>query len=197
MAERKQLDTRGHDCPEPVVMARRAMLELGSGGLEILIDNEASLENIGRLAETEGWQATVARQADCWRMTLVRGESPQPAAAAQSPPSRSVVLIASEFLGSGDDQLGRILMRAFIKTLGDLDPPPAKAMFLNAGVRWTTAGSDLLDDLRRLHQRGVEVLSCGTCLDYFKLLDKLEVGRVTNMFEIVASLAAADRVLRP
>jgi len=110
--------------------------------------------------------------------------------------AKVVVLVASQVVGSGDDRLGAILMRSFLKTLKEADPRPWRLLFVNAGVRLTTTGSDLLDDLRALEQQGVEVLSCGTCLDYFGLLDAIQVGAKTNMREIVASLVRADRVVR-
>lgn len=112
-------------------------------------------------------------------------------------PLRVVGFITASVLGVGDEQLGRILMRAFIKTLKELNPLPERLIFVNSGVRLTTEGSELIADLRELEARGVRMLSCGTCLDYYQLKDALAVGTVTNMFEIVTSLVAADRVLRP
>ena len=97
----------------------------------------------------------------------------------------------------GDEQLGRVLMRAFVKTLKELDPLPERLIFVNSAVRLTTKGSELIADLRELESRGVRILSCGTCLDYYQLKDVLEIGTVTNMHEIVTSLIAADRVLKP
>lgn len=107
-----------------------------------------------------------------------------------------VVLVASNLLGSGDERLGSILMRSFLKTLKDAEPRPWRLLLVNSGVRLSTIGSDLLDDLRALEQSGVEILSCGTCLDYYGLLDALQVGMKTNMHEIVSSLVSADRVVR-
>lgn len=112
-------------------------------------------------------------------------------------PLRVVGFITASVLGMGDEQLGRILMRSFIKTLKELNPLPERLIFVNSGVRLTTEGSELIADLRELEAHGVRMLSCGTCLDYYQLKDALAVGTVTNMFEIVTSLVAADRVLRP
>ena len=122
---------------------------------------------------------------------------PAPAESGAPPSPRAVVLIGAEGIGTGDETLGRILMRAFLKTLKDLEPPPAAMIFVNAGVHLTTAGSPLLDDIRALENRGTRVLSCGTCLDYFHKLDALKVGSVSNMYEIASSLLTADRVVRP
>jgi len=122
----------------------------------------------------------------------------QPAALAGGGGEPCVVwLFSSEHFGHGDDELGAILIRALLKTLGEIEPAPAALIFVNGGVRLTTHGSELLDDLRALEALGCEVLSCGTCLDYYGLEQALEVGRVSNMFEIASRLAQAERVVRP
>jgi selenium metabolism protein YedF len=115
----------------------------------------------------------------------------------QDPNSRTAVLLASEVLGQGEDELGRILMRSFLKTMLELDPLPWRLLLLNTGVKLAIEESDLIDDLRALAGRGVEILCCGTCLDYFHSKDLLQVGRISNMHEILSSLAGADQVLRP
>jgi len=108
-----------------------------------------------------------------------------------------VVLLASDGIGSGSDDLGRILMRSFLKTLKDAPSRPDVIILLNAGVKLVAEGSDLLDDLRALKALGVDLAACGTCLDFFHLKEKVRAGRVTNMSEIVATLMAAERIVRP
>jgi selenium metabolism protein YedF len=108
-----------------------------------------------------------------------------------------VVLIASDELGQGSPELGKILIRSFVKTLSNAEQKPRRMIFVNSGVRLTTEGSDLIDDLKLLEETGVELLSCGTCLDYFHLKEKLQAGRASNMVEIVETLTAADSVVRP
>jgi selenium metabolism protein YedF len=114
-----------------------------------------------------------------------------------SDPPRIVVFVTSDQMGQGPEELGRILLRAFVKSCKELPTPPWRAIFVNSGISLTTEGSVLLDDLHELEAKGVEILSCGTCLDYFHAKEKLKAGRVSNMVEIVGSLAEADRVLRP
>jgi selenium metabolism protein YedF len=111
--------------------------------------------------------------------------------------SGTVVLLAADTVGHGSDELGGILMRAFVKTLREARPRPRWLLLLNAGVRLACEGSPLLDDLRALAEAGVELRACGTCLDYYHLKDKLRVGSVGNMFDIVNTLLGADRVIRP
>lgn len=108
-----------------------------------------------------------------------------------------VVLVASDELGRGSPELGRVLIRSLIKTLSNTERKPERMIFVNGGVRLTADGSDLIDDLKAMEESGVELLSCGTCLDYFDLKEKLRAGRASNMQEIVETLTDADRVLRP
>lgn len=114
-----------------------------------------------------------------------------------SNPLDVVAFIASDQVGSGDPELGGVLMRALIKTLPGLSPPPRKVLLMNAGVKLAAEGSPVLDGLRALAEAGVEVHSCGTCLDYFHLEDKLAVGQVGNMHDILQAIVDADRVIRP
>ena len=106
------------------------------------------------------------------------------------------MLVASDRLGDGPEELGRLLMKNFIITLLDLDEVPDRLLFVNSGVFLTTEGSELLEALDKLGNRGVEVLSCGLCLDFFKRKDKLRAGAVTNMFTIAESLMQAGSVVR-
>ena len=204
----KELDVRGQECPKPVLATREA---LGDEGLEILrvvVDNRPSADNVARMAGSMGWKAEVAESADGFCVTVTRGEgavgvSDAPEAALASCPTSAaakrnvVVLVSSEFFGRGDDELGRILMRAFIKTLKEARPFPSTLVFANSGVRLTTEGTDLIDDIRALERSGATVLSCGTCLDFFGLKEKLLVGSVSNMFEIASVLVSATHVVRP
>lgn len=108
-----------------------------------------------------------------------------------------VVLIDGETVGRGDDDLGRILMGSFLHTLFASDPPPWRIILLNGGVKLASQGSEFVGALTELSGRGVEILSCGTCLDFFHLKEKLQAGRISNMGEIVASLVSATKVLKP
>jgi selenium metabolism protein YedF len=197
----KQVDARGLACPQPVVLARQAILQPDTQMVRVLLDSDVSAENVGRMAASLGCQVQLERQGGEIQVTLSKAAetAQQPVACAQATAGRPrvVALVASDTFGSGEEQLGRILMRSFIKTLKDLDPRPEKVIFANAGVRLTTAGSDLIDDLRALESDGVEIVSCGTCLDYYHLLDKLQVGTASSMYEIASTLVQADRVVRP
>ena len=201
----QRIDARGLACPKPVLLAREAMAGAAAGMVRLVVDNASVAENVRRMAESQGWTAVSSAKGEYVEVVLERPKAaatavPAEVPAACAPGTRTpalAVLIASDQVGAGDERLGRILMRSFVKTLRDIAPRPQKVIFMNAGVRLTTEGSELLDDIAALAGAGVEVLSCGTCLDYFNLKDKLRVGRVSNMFEITSALASADRVLRP
>lgn len=120
-----------------------------------------------------------------------------PVSKADQTPEKLVLYIPSDRLGGGPEELGRVLLRSFLKTCKELPRAPWRALFLNSGIALTTEGSPLVDDLLALQERGTEILSCGTCLDYFGAKDRLRVGRVSNMTEIVHTLTTAGRVLRP
>jgi selenium metabolism protein YedF len=192
----KHVDARGLPCPQPVVLTKKAIDAGGADTVRVTVDNEIALENVTRLAEGLGRSVAVERDGADTHLVLTKGEGAgaRPGRAAEA---KVVVYVASRLFGVGEEELGRILMRAFVKTLKELDPRPAQAIFANGGVFLTTEGSDLVDDLRELERLGVEVISCGTCLDYYKLVDKLRVGRSSNMYEIASALAGADRVVKP
>jgi selenium metabolism protein YedF len=198
------LDVRGKPCPQPVVAARKVLADESPAILRVIVDNPASAENVSRMAR--GLGRTVRRDREDEGEIHVLVTSGPGTATPAAGPSRAVaprqavgnvVLISSAQLGDGERELGDILMRAFIKTLKEVEPAPQALLFVNSGVWLTTEGSPLLPDLRDLVASGSQVLSCGTCLDYYHLKEKLAVGIVTNMFEIVSLLSDSDRVLRP
>jgi len=199
-----RVDARGLDCPQPVIKAREALGQPGVSQVIVLVDEMSNVDNVMAMARNEGWEGRITRQeADHIELELTRtahaGE-PEAASAAEEScavKEKIVALIASDCFGRGDDELGGILMRAFIKTLWEVAPRPQTMVFINSGVKLTTLGSELIADIRKLADGGVEILSCGTCLDFYQLKDKLEVGKISNMFEIASRLAAADNVIRP
>jgi selenium metabolism protein YedF len=186
-----------------VVLSRKAMLEVGVDVVRVRVDRDAPAENIQRMARSQGWETQESREGDEIHLTLSRGELPSETAETPAAERRCsgggpkvVVFVASDLFGVGDEPLGRVLMRAFVKTMKELDTQPTKVIFANAGVRLTTAGSDLVEDLQALEREGVQVMSCGTCLDYYHLADSLQVGISSNMFEIATALVEADRVVK-
>jgi len=203
MTNQLLLDARGLACPEPVVRARKALIESGATEITVLVDNDASAENVARMARMTGCEVALEERRGHFGVILKRsaagaaapGDSPEAQACCGK--ANVVVFFASATVGHGDDDLGRLLMVAFVKALKSLSPRPKTLVFMNGGVKLTAEGSELVAALAELEAEGAELLVCGTCLDFFKLKEKLRAGKVSNMFEIASRLVAADHVVRP
>lgn len=207
----EQIDARGQACPLPVVRAKKALTAMGEGTLEVLVDNETAVHNLEALAKTLKLSATSDERGEAeFAVTFAKGaavaagaeadgaEAAEACPAATAAPAGSdVVVIASEFMGSGDDELGAVLMKGFVFALTQLDELPATVLLYNGGVKLACAGSASLDDLKALAEAGVEIMSCGTCLNHYGLADQLGVGEVTNMYVIVEKQANARGIIRP
>ncbi len=205
----KQIDNRGLSCPQPVLNTKRALEEMEDSSeghaLVSIVDNDGARENILRLVGKMGsWTTRAEKKEDgiyihiekSFTSTGVQNESMDPEEAVNCTCEESkapIILVTRSGLGSGSEELGKVLMRSFIATLKEGPVLPVKIMFLNSGVYLTVAGSHVLEDLLELENMGVEIFSCGTCLDYYQLKDKLAVGKVTNMFDTVESLLGRAR----
>lgn len=188
----KTVDCRNMACPLPVVSVKRALEASGGKPVRVLLDDGAPRENVRRFAETRGYSVEESPLAEGVAIVVGSGSSPDTG----TDGTRGAVLVASDRLGDGPEELGRLLMKNFIITLLDLDVLPNRLLFANSGVFLTTEGSEVLEALEKLGNRGVEVLSCGACLDFFNRKDKLRAGAVTNMFTIAESLLAGGAVVR-
>lgn len=198
----------GEQCPIPVVKATQALRAMTQPGtLEVLVDNEIAVQNLQRCAAGHHLDSAVEQRGEklfavTMTVTEPMGDAPVeeiPCAdctpAAQG--SGLVVAVGTDVMGQGSDELGRTLMKGFLFALGQLPRLPETVLFYNGGARLTVEGSDSLEDLRALEERGVEILTCGTCLNYYGLTEKLAVGSVTNMYAIAEKLAGAGKVVRP
>ena len=203
---KKILDCQGMLCPQPVIETKNVLEAMAAGELEVVVDNEASRSNVERFAMSQGCSVTVTGQAGRFHLLISKsgGAKAQPNAPTAEEytcpvpaPSGLVYMIPADSMGHGDDNLGRVLLRAFIKTIKDVEPRPAKIFFFNAGVRITATESDLIEPLKALEAEGVAILSCGTCLDFFNFKDRLLVGKVTNMYEIMSAMTGAAKVASP
>ena len=202
----KLVDARGLSCPQPVIETRKALMDEGVDSVEVVVDNAAASENVARMARSMGCEVRLEDSEDGLVRILLTRETGGGFDAEEDPGSdvdgcgvlaNVVVLLSTKTLGLGDDDLGRLLMVAFVKTLKDLVPRPRTLLFMNGGVRLAVEGSELVDALAALEEDGVEILVCGTCLDFFGLKDALSVGKISNMFEISSRMVAADKVVRP
>jgi len=198
------IDCKGLVCPEPVLKAKEGLENISSGAIEVIVDNEASKSNVERFGKSRGCSVETSAAGGVYHILITRTGSDMNTAAfseedytCELPGGDIVYVVSSDTMGRGEEELGRVLMRAFIKTIKEMDPGPAKIIFYNTGVRLTATDSDLIEPLRALESQGVEISSCGTCLDYLNLKHSLKVGRVTNMYDIMDSMTRAAKIVSP
>jgi len=188
------IDCRNLSCPAPVINVKKALQEHAE--IRVLLDDGAPRENVTRLARNRGCRVTEERDGSGWILTITgAADTEQPASGAVSQGSR-VVMITSDRIGDGPEELGRLLMKNFIHTLLETSEIPDRMLFLNTGVFLTCEGSDVLEALAKLHDMGVEIFSCGLCLDFFKIKEKLRAGATTNMLSIAEYLLSADLLIK-
>ncbi len=211
------VNAMGDVCPIPVIKTRKAIGELGgSGQIEVLVDNETAVRNVTKMAESSGAAVSAEKLGEGkYRVNITVGASTEDGAGAKEGTGRiaeekgcecgadtadhghTVVVVPSDKMGDGDDELGHILMKSFLFAVTQLDELPEKMVFYNGGAKLTVEDSPALEDLKDLEEQGVEIMTCGTCLDFYGIKDKLAVGTVTNMYSIVETMQQAGRVIRP
>ena len=206
MANNVQVDAVGDACPIPVVKTLKALASLGGAGtVETLVDNEVAVQNLTRMAHEKGCEVSSEQLGERrFRVTLIApegmsvvdGEADE--ASCLVPAAKNLVIqVSSDTMGAGSDELGRSLMKAFVYAVTQQDELPATMLFYNGGAHLTCEGSPCLNDLKALAEQGVEILTCGTCLNHYGIADKLAVGEVTNMYVICQKLEQASHVVRP
>lgn len=198
--DKKIVDCRGLSCPQPVVETKKAIDGFAGDEIDVIVDNETACANVKNFAAGLGWTAEkFTREGPIIRISLKHGgaDSRGAVSGAAAGNEEYIVYIPSDAVGRGDDELGKILMRSFLKSLPDTGRLPKLVIMLNSGVKLAAEGSFALEDLRNFESRGIEIRCCGTCLDFYNLKDKLRVGKVTNMFEIIAALQQYGKVVQP
>lgn len=192
----KVVDAMGLACPLPVVNAKKAAGEMSEGGeLIVKVDNETAVTNLTKFATNNGMPVSSKKLSE--GEFEVSMEVPVGGLSAVAEGAGAVVVISSNVMGSGDDTLGGNLMKAFVFALTQQDVLPEIILMYNGGVKLACEGSQSLDDLKMLSDEGVEILCCGTCLDFYQLKEKQQVGGVTNMYDIVEKMSKASVLLRP
>ena len=197
------VNAMGDNCPIPVIKTKKAMEALtGPETIEVLVDNEIAVQNVTKMAQGAGGQVASEKVNDAeFKVTIqMEGavkEASEEAVCAPDARSNTVVVVSSDRMGIGNDELGKVLIKGFIFAVTQLDTLPKTMLFYNGGATLTAEGSESLEDLKSLEAQGVEILTCGTCLDYYGLKDKLAVGSVTNMYSIVETMAKAGKIIRP
>ncbi|AMV73267.1 sulfurtransferase-like selenium metabolism protein YedF [Desulfuromonas carbonis] len=193
----KTLDCRAHQCPHPVVETRKAILAAPDEALTVLVGDDTARENVGRMAASLGFAVEVAATEGGFALQLQPGTGPASEVTPAAATGPTVIFIGAETMGSGSDELGRLLLKNFLITLLDLDSAPDAILFVNCGVKLVCQGAEVREALEQLACRGTDIAACGLCLDFYALKEEVAVGRVTNMFDIARTLTGAGRVVRP
>jgi selenium metabolism protein YedF len=195
----KIVDCRGLACPAPVLTAKQAIETNGLDELTVSVDNEAAKQNVSRFFESQNFQVSVQGDGKDFFITgrKIEGAALDAPLAKKEEAGRKkiMVMVATDRIGYGDDELGKKLMNSFLKTLKEMGPELWRLVFVNNGVKMTVADSEVLPVLKELADEGAHILVCGTCLTHFDLLDKKQVGETTNMLDIVTAMQLADNVI--
>ncbi|MDD5508764.1 MAG: sulfurtransferase-like selenium metabolism protein YedF [Bacteroidales bacterium] len=199
----KIIDVRGKKCPMPLIETKKALKELGQNEtLKVLLDSETSVQNVMRYLKDNGISAEQHNTGNEFEVLInTSGQTGEltevdPCCDTPIPVDKSyVVVFAKDRIGEGDNELGLVLAGSMLNTIREYDVLPQKIIFMNAGINLVLKGAPALVHLTELEKRGVEIITCGTCLNYFEKADQLAVGRVTNMYEILDSLLKAGKVI--
>lgn len=188
------IDCKGLKCPQPVINTKKYFDKIQEGDATVIVDNEIAKNNLSKFAESNGFKWSVEENNGLFHVNITK----------ESCSCRDInlnekkftILVSTDKLGQGDDTLGTMLMKSYLYALSESDAIPSDLLFLNAGVKLTVEGSDCLESIVKLKERGVNILSCGTCLDFYNLKEKLSVGEITNMYTIVEKMNSSDNTIK-
>jgi selenium metabolism protein YedF len=204
----KITDTTGHSCPVPLIMAKKALKEIGEGeSLKVITDNKTSLSNLERFFSDNGIEYTVTTEGDKHTILVKRGgediESAEPAAycdvTIKTPEAAGEysVVFSSQQMGEGHEDLGVMLTKSLLITLLASDTMPRSILFYNSGVKLASHDSFVIDQLRELESKGVKLLLCGTCINFYNIAADIAVGSVSNMYEMAGEMISAGKIIKP
>lgn len=188
----KHIDANGQNCPIPVIMAKQAITD-GETAFTIAVDNQTAVENLKRLADTQGFRASIQAQGGSFILSFTKGDAVVESSSALA--GDYAIFVGRDIIGSGDRELGTNLMRMFFYTLVNSEDLPRSILFMNDGVKLPALDEQVAEHLKALATKGVEVLVCGTCLNFYGVADVLKVGTVSNMYDIVSRMQAAAKVI--
>jgi len=196
----KTIDCRGLACPAPVLTAKQALEAENLNELTVVVDNEAARQNVTRFLESQKFQVSVKARDEEFLVTGQRDseialEDDSQVEETDTHQKKIMVMVATNRMGHGDDDLGQKLMINFLKTLKEMGDELWRLVFINNGVKLTIEDAETLADLKELEEKGIHILVCGTCLTHFDLMDRKKVGETTNMLDIVTAMQVADKVI--
>ncbi|WP_291255625.1 sulfurtransferase-like selenium metabolism protein YedF [Fusobacterium sp.] len=189
-----KVDAIGQVCPVPIILTKNALKDIEEGQVEVSVDNKISLENLEKMSREMGYDYSVEESGEIFKIVINKMRE---SIEIRDEEENIVVVIDSLHMGKGDPELGRILMKGFIYTLSEMEELPKTVLFYNEGVKLVVEGAESLQDIKVLEERGVEILSCGTCLNFYGITESLGVGSITNMYTILERQMKATRVIKP
>ena len=191
------IDARGQGCPKPVMMAEEALLKINEGIVEIIVDNEASADNLGLFAKSNAFFSETIKDGKDWRVKIVKGYACAPLASPEKTPKpgKDLLLVVGIDTMGKEEALGNILMRAYFETIKTYKQVPHTIFFLNSGVKLTTTNADIYPILKEIEAMGVEMYSCGTCLKYYGLEAEIKVGHRGSTNHIVEGMKDFDKTV--
>lgn len=194
---KREVDARGELCPKPVIMTKKELDNLTEGTLTTIVDNEVAKDNISKLVNSYGYSFTVDQTKDNeYYIHITKGETLEETNICIPDVFKDLTIaIGSDKLGVGEEKLGDILMNSFIYTVKETTPWPRTIVLFNSGVKLTCEGSKVFDDLKWMNDEGVEILVCGTCLDYYNIKDNIQVGEIANMYSIYEKMRNSDNTV--
>ena len=193
----EELDLRGLKCPEPAIRTGKALRDANE--LTVIVDDETAPQNISRGVKNRGYNIEIEKRGKDYYLHIKKGVGIKEGGGEfdlSSVVGPVVAFFPADTIGRGDDQLGRILMKSIIYSITEVEPKPETIIFMNSGVKLTVEGSEVIEDLVKLRDHGVNLLVCGTCLDYYDLKDRLAIGEVSNAYTISEALPGAGNVVR-
>ncbi len=184
----------GEVCPKPVIMTKKALKEIESGVVEVSVDNQTSKENVEKMAKEMGHTFETKEEGNVFVITITKSGEKQENSSKEE---NIVISIGSDKMGEGEDELGKILIKGFIYALTEAETLPKTVLLYNKGVLLASTFEDTVKDLKVLEERGVEILSCGTCANFYHVQDQIKVGTLTNMYTILERQMKAAKVIKP
>ena len=191
-----KIDAIGDKCPLPVIKTKNALKEIESGVLEVLVDNEISMENVEKMCLEKKLSYSIIKDNNIYKISIVKTNENKKENSEENTLG-TVIVIDSDEMGKGDPKLGKALMKAFIYTLTELETLPETIILYNKGVFLAAEGSDSIEDLEKLSSLGVNIFSCGACVNFYELVEKVKIGSVTNMYNILNLQIKAKRIIKP
>lgn len=196
-----RIDAKGKTCPVPVIEARNALKAVEKDEtVLVIVDNEIAKKNLEKMSKEMGYKSNSKTISEYhYEVEIIKGLGSDKSVKGleNEKKENTLVVISSDKMGEGNDELGQVLIKGFIYALAETEQIPSTVIFYNGGVKLATKQSSVLDSLQKLESLGVEILSCGTCLNYYKLEDELSVGQITNMYNIVEKMNAANKIIKP